>query len=44
MPGAILGGERPARHHIMDVGMVLELAAPSMEHAEEARLVAADEA
>ena len=44
MPGTVLGGERTARHHIMDVWVKLELATPGMEDTEEPGLVGADEA
>jgi hypothetical protein len=30
MPGAVLGAERPARHHAVEVRRVLELAVPRM--------------
>ncbi len=43
MPGAILSGKRPARHHIMDVGVILQLPAPGVKHAEEAGWVGVEE-
>ena len=40
-PAAVCRGDRSAGDHVMDVGMVLELPAPGVQDAEEARQVTA---
>jgi hypothetical protein len=44
MPGPVLRRKRPARHDVVNVRVGLPLAPPRVEHAEEARLIAPDEA